>query len=169
MPPGWLQICSAICIWARNRQTFAFSLYLYRFFCFGTENGADPTIETDSGYNSMDLAVALGYRSGEYFRSLGFHLRKALYIVKASDPKLFHCFLHKTLYYLNSRHMLSWSAKWTDSYKVKKWIHLLDFFINSNGHWRKSGQYLQDFQKCFHKNYVLWSSYFKKKKDKTSV
>ncbi|XP_033285895.1 ankyrin repeat family A protein 2 isoform X2 [Orcinus orca] len=28
------------------------------------ENGADPTIETDSGYNSMDLAVALGYRSG---------------------------------------------------------------------------------------------------------
>uniref|UniRef100_A0A2K6S538 Uncharacterized protein n=1 Tax=Saimiri boliviensis boliviensis TaxID=39432 RepID=A0A2K6S538_SAIBB len=26
------------------------------------ENGADPTIETDSGYNSMDLAVALGYR-----------------------------------------------------------------------------------------------------------
>ncbi|TKC48147.1 hypothetical protein EI555_010709, partial [Monodon monoceros] len=27
------------------------------------ENGADPTIETDSGYNSMDLAVALGYRS----------------------------------------------------------------------------------------------------------
>ncbi|EPQ02601.1 Ankyrin repeat family A protein 2 [Myotis brandtii] len=29
------------------------------------ENGADPTIETDSGYNSMDLAVALGYRSGD--------------------------------------------------------------------------------------------------------
>ncbi|XP_039398796.1 ankyrin repeat family A protein 2 isoform X5 [Mauremys reevesii] len=28
------------------------------------ENGADPTIETDSGYNSMDLAVALGHRSG---------------------------------------------------------------------------------------------------------
>ncbi|NP_001258321.1 ankyrin repeat family A protein 2 isoform f [Mus musculus] len=28
------------------------------------ENGADPTIETDSGYNSMDLAVALGYRGG---------------------------------------------------------------------------------------------------------
>ncbi|KAF4803008.1 Ankyrin repeat family A protein 2 [Turdus rufiventris] len=27
------------------------------------ENGADPTIETDAGYNSMDLAVALGYRS----------------------------------------------------------------------------------------------------------
>ncbi|RLW05210.1 hypothetical protein DV515_00005218 [Chloebia gouldiae] len=28
------------------------------------ESGADPTIETDAGYNSMDLAVALGYRSG---------------------------------------------------------------------------------------------------------
>ncbi|NXJ98011.1 ANRA2 protein, partial [Corythaixoides concolor] len=27
------------------------------------ESGADPTIETDAGYNSMDLAVALGYRS----------------------------------------------------------------------------------------------------------
>lgn len=33
---------------------------------FYIENGADPTIETDAGYNSMDLAVALGYRSGEY-------------------------------------------------------------------------------------------------------
>ncbi|KAH0628029.1 hypothetical protein JD844_008692 [Phrynosoma platyrhinos] len=29
------------------------------------EHGADPTIETDSGYNSMDLAVALGHRSGK--------------------------------------------------------------------------------------------------------
>uniref|UniRef100_A0A8C6X2Y2 Ankyrin repeat family A member 2 n=3 Tax=Elapinae TaxID=42168 RepID=A0A8C6X2Y2_NAJNA len=28
------------------------------------EHGADPTVETDSGYNSMDLAVALGHRSG---------------------------------------------------------------------------------------------------------
>nr|XP_005998823.1 PREDICTED: ankyrin repeat family A protein 2 isoform X3 [Latimeria chalumnae] len=26
------------------------------------DNGADPTIETDSGYNAMDMAVALGYR-----------------------------------------------------------------------------------------------------------
>lgn len=33
---------------------------------FYIENGADPTIETDAGYNSMDLAVALGYRSGEF-------------------------------------------------------------------------------------------------------
>ncbi|XP_051028409.1 ankyrin repeat family A protein 2 isoform X2 [Acomys russatus] len=40
------------------------------------ENGADPTIETDSGYNSMDLAVALGYRSGEYFRALRLRLAK---------------------------------------------------------------------------------------------
>ncbi|XP_068941062.1 ankyrin repeat family A protein 2 isoform X3 [Petaurus breviceps papuanus] len=30
------------------------------------ENGADPTIETDSGYNSMDLSVALGYRGGPH-------------------------------------------------------------------------------------------------------
>lgn len=37
-------------------------------FLFYAENGADPTIETDAGYNSMDLAVALGYRSGEYCR-----------------------------------------------------------------------------------------------------
>ncbi|KAM6303893.1 ankyrin repeat family A protein 2 isoform 1-T2 [Podargus strigoides] len=29
------------------------------------ESGADPTIETDAGYNSMDLAVALGYRSDD--------------------------------------------------------------------------------------------------------
>ncbi|XP_076217603.1 ankyrin repeat family A protein 2-like [Aptenodytes patagonicus] len=33
------------------------------------ESGADPTIETDAGYNSMDLSVALGYRSGEYCKS----------------------------------------------------------------------------------------------------
>lgn len=33
---------------------------------FLKEHGADPTVETDSGYNSMDLAVALGHRSGEY-------------------------------------------------------------------------------------------------------
>ncbi|POI33276.1 hypothetical protein CIB84_002974 [Bambusicola thoracicus] len=32
------------------------------------ESGADPTIETDAGYNSMDLAVALGYRSGKLTR-----------------------------------------------------------------------------------------------------
>lgn len=37
-------------------------------FLFYIENGADPTVETDAGYNSMDLAVALGYRSGEYCR-----------------------------------------------------------------------------------------------------
>lgn len=55
-----------------------FSLYLCRLLYFGIENGADPTIETDSGYNSMDLAVALGYRSGEYFRILKFHFNKAL-------------------------------------------------------------------------------------------
>ncbi|KAB0394385.1 hypothetical protein E2I00_013366 [Balaenoptera physalus] len=42
------------------------------------ENGADPTIETDSGYNSMDLAVALGYRSGKWFRTLRFHFSKVL-------------------------------------------------------------------------------------------
>ncbi|XP_075581858.1 ankyrin repeat family A protein 2-like [Pelecanus crispus] len=33
------------------------------------ESGADPTIQTDAGYNSMHLAVALGYRSGEYRKS----------------------------------------------------------------------------------------------------
>ena len=42
------------------------------------ENGADPTIETDSGYNSMDLAVALGYRSGKCLRILRFHFSKVL-------------------------------------------------------------------------------------------
>lgn len=51
-----------------------FPSYLCRFFYFDIENGADPTIETDSGYNSMDLAVALGYRSGKYFRTVGLYL-----------------------------------------------------------------------------------------------
>lgn len=61
-----------------DRHIHIFSFYLCRFFYLGIENGADPTIETDSGYNSMDLAVALGYRSGKYFRTLRFHFSKAL-------------------------------------------------------------------------------------------
>ncbi|EDL00857.1 ankyrin repeat, family A (RFXANK-like), 2, isoform CRA_d, partial [Mus musculus] len=40
------------------------------------ENGADPTIETDSGYNSMDLAVALGYRGVQ--QAIESHLLKLL-------------------------------------------------------------------------------------------
>ncbi|KAG2466968.1 ANRA2 protein, partial [Polypterus senegalus] len=28
------------------------------------ENGADPTIETDSGFNAMDMAVAMGHKNG---------------------------------------------------------------------------------------------------------
>ncbi|XP_008054854.1 ankyrin repeat family A protein 2 [Carlito syrichta] len=44
------------------------------------ENGADPTIETDSGYNSMDLAVALGYRSVQ--QVIESHLLKLLQNIK---------------------------------------------------------------------------------------
>ncbi|XP_004586220.2 ankyrin repeat family A protein 2 isoform X1 [Ochotona princeps] len=44
------------------------------------ENGADPTIETDSGYNSMDLAVALGYRSVQ--QVIEAHLLKLLHSIK---------------------------------------------------------------------------------------
>lgn len=28
------------------------------------ESGADPTIESDSGFNAMDMAVAMGHRNG---------------------------------------------------------------------------------------------------------
>lgn len=31
--------------------------------CF-PESGADPTIESDSGFNAMDMAVAMGHRNG---------------------------------------------------------------------------------------------------------
>nr|XP_042117618.1 ankyrin repeat family A protein 2 isoform X2 [Peromyscus maniculatus bairdii] len=44
------------------------------------ENGADPTMETDSGYNSMDLAVALGYRSVQ--QVIESHLLKLLQNIK---------------------------------------------------------------------------------------
>uniref|UniRef100_A0A8C6CP94 Ankyrin repeat family A protein 2 n=1 Tax=Moschus moschiferus TaxID=68415 RepID=A0A8C6CP94_MOSMO len=44
------------------------------------ENGADPTIETDSGYNSMDLAVSLGYRSVQ--QVIESHLLKLLQNIK---------------------------------------------------------------------------------------
>ncbi|XP_007533810.1 ankyrin repeat family A protein 2 isoform X2 [Erinaceus europaeus] len=44
------------------------------------ERGADPTIETDSGYNSMDLAVALGYRSVQ--QVIESHLLKLLQNIK---------------------------------------------------------------------------------------
>lgn len=37
----------------------------------------------------MDLAVALGYRSGEYFRSLRFHFRKALCIERPVTRSFF--------------------------------------------------------------------------------
>lgn len=30
------------------------------------ESGADPTIESDSGFNAMDMAVAMGHRNGRY-------------------------------------------------------------------------------------------------------
>lgn len=29
-----------------------------------SESGADPTIESDSGFNAMDMAVAMGHRNG---------------------------------------------------------------------------------------------------------
>lgn len=29
-----------------------------------TESGADPTMESDSGFNAMDMAVAMGHRNG---------------------------------------------------------------------------------------------------------
>uniref|UniRef100_A0A8V0YAZ5 Ankyrin repeat family A member 2 n=1 Tax=Gallus gallus TaxID=9031 RepID=A0A8V0YAZ5_CHICK len=44
------------------------------------ESGADPTIETDAGYNSMDLAVALGYRSVQ--QVIESHLLKLLQSIK---------------------------------------------------------------------------------------
>ncbi|RMC16412.1 hypothetical protein DUI87_06741 [Hirundo rustica rustica] len=44
------------------------------------ESGADPTIETDAGYNSMDLAVALGYRSVQ--QVIESHLLKLLQNIK---------------------------------------------------------------------------------------
>lgn len=28
------------------------------------ESGADPTMESDSGFNAMDMAVAMGHRNG---------------------------------------------------------------------------------------------------------
>lgn len=30
-----------------------------------SENGADPTMESDSGFNAMDMAVAMGHRHGK--------------------------------------------------------------------------------------------------------
>lgn len=33
------------------------------FVCL-PESGADPTIESDSGFNAMDMAVAMGHRNG---------------------------------------------------------------------------------------------------------
>ena len=28
------------------------------------ESGSDPTMESDSGFNAMDMAVAMGHRNG---------------------------------------------------------------------------------------------------------
>ncbi|XP_043919881.1 ankyrin repeat family A protein 2 [Protopterus annectens] len=44
------------------------------------ENGADPTIETDSGYNALDMAVALGFRSVQ--QVIEAHILKLLHNVR---------------------------------------------------------------------------------------
>lgn len=31
-----------------------------------SESGADPTVESDSGFNAMDMAVAMGHRNGTW-------------------------------------------------------------------------------------------------------
>ncbi|XP_030910005.1 ankyrin repeat family A protein 2 isoform X3 [Melopsittacus undulatus] len=59
---------------ACSRQKYEF------LFLFYIESGADPTIETDAGYNSMDLAVALGYRSVQ--QVIESHLLKLLQNIK---------------------------------------------------------------------------------------
>lgn len=40
--------------------------FVVKFNCFlcVLESGADPTIESDSGFNAMDMAVAMGHRNG---------------------------------------------------------------------------------------------------------
>lgn len=37
---------------------------VYIIFVCLPESGADPTIESDSGFNAMDMAVAMGHRNG---------------------------------------------------------------------------------------------------------
>lgn len=36
------------------------------YYCHIPASGADLTFEADSGYNPMDLAVALGHKEGKY-------------------------------------------------------------------------------------------------------
>lgn len=38
--------------------------YVDDIFLCVPESGADPTIESDSGFNAMDMAVAMGHRNG---------------------------------------------------------------------------------------------------------
>ncbi|KAJ8400126.1 hypothetical protein AAFF_G00401650 [Aldrovandia affinis] len=44
------------------------------------ESGADPTIESDSGFNAMDMAVAMGHRNGQQVMEA--HLLKLLQGIK---------------------------------------------------------------------------------------
>lgn len=36
---------------------------MFTYVCLA-ESGADPTIESDTGFNAMDMAVAMGHRNG---------------------------------------------------------------------------------------------------------
>lgn len=38
----------------------------FNMFASFPESGADPTIESDSGFNAMDMAVAMGHRNGTF-------------------------------------------------------------------------------------------------------
>uniref|UniRef100_A0A7N4NL78 Ankyrin repeat family A member 2 n=1 Tax=Sarcophilus harrisii TaxID=9305 RepID=A0A7N4NL78_SARHA len=61
------------------------------------ENGADPTIETDSGYNSMDLSVALGYRGGKYFRISSYLAKPYKLFTKDHSTSIYHPVFQKIL------------------------------------------------------------------------
>lgn len=55
----------------------------FTFLCL-PESGADPTIESDSGFNAMDMAVAMGHRNGTCKTKL--HLKLLLL---SSSPQLY--------------------------------------------------------------------------------
>lgn len=53
------------------------SVIRFGMFACLSESGADPTIESDSGFNAMDMAVAMGHRNGTCkLNSLSLHLRQ---------------------------------------------------------------------------------------------
>lgn len=110
-------------------------------------------METDSGYNSMDLAVALGYRSGECFGTPGFHFRKTSYIVHAGVQTFFIVSRVKHYVILTPHICFNGVQSKQIPIKLNEFIHRTFLLIVTGG---KVGSICKIFKHFFYKKWFLY-------------